>query len=292
MDWRAAAVKGWNSRTLRLALACMAGLAVNAVLYLPFLHYTPDTDFLGLYPGGKLCGSAHLYDIPSVLALQREAVGHDNFQRLFIRPPFYAAMLWPLARLSYLHAFAVYQGLMLAALAVFIWFFPFAPRRAAAVACCWSMPLFGSFIFGQDLPLLLALTAGSLASLKIKRPLQAGAIFSLCAIKPHLFLLLPVLVLGRKMWRFGSGLLIGGTVLIAVSFLVAGPTWLAAFFRTATLPEANPEIARMPNLNGLVNGHGAWELTGGCIVGALVWFVIRRSNLEWAVAATFGRGVG
>jgi hypothetical protein len=80
VNWRATAKKGWHSRTLRLALACTAGLAANAVLYFPFLHYTPDTDFLGLYPGGKLCGSAQLYDIPSVLAVQRQAVGHDNVQ--------------------------------------------------------------------------------------------------------------------------------------------------------------------------------------------------------------------
>jgi hypothetical protein len=37
-------------------------------------------------------------------------------------------------------------------------------------------------------------------------------------------------------------------------------------------------IAVMPNLNGLVNGRGAWEMTAACIVGALVWYVIRRSE--------------
>jgi hypothetical protein len=167
----------------------------------------------------------------------------------------------------------------------------FRDRRAAAVACCWSMPMFGSFIFGQDLPLLLALLAGSLASLKIKRPFQAGAILSLCAIEPHLCLLLPVLILGRGMWRFGIGLLTGGAVLFALSFLAAGPTWIEAFVQTAALSQTNPEIASMPNLNGLVNGSSVWEMIGAFVVCAPLWRVIRCSNLEWAVAVTLVAGV-
>ncbi len=291
MNWRRAAKLAWSSRNLRCCVLCFAGLAVNVVLYLPFLHYTPDTDFLGLYPGGRLCGTGHLYDTLHVLAVQREAIGHDNSQRLFIRPPFYAAMLWPLARLSYRHAFEAFQMLMLAAVAAFVWFFPFADRRSAAIACCWSMPLFGSFVFGQDLALLLGLTAVGLMVLKANRPIQAGAIFSLCAIKPHLFLLLPILVLERRMWRFGAGLLAGGSVLIALSFLAAGPKWLPAFWGAATLPETNRGLAAMPNLNGLVNGRLPWEIAGALIVCALVWHVIRRSNLEWSFAAIFAGGV-
>jgi len=291
VNWRVAAKLAWSSRNLRCGLLCFAGLAVNAVLYLPFLHYTPDTDFLGLYPGGKLCGTGHLYDTLHVLAVQRDAIGHNNSQRLFIRPPFYAAILWPLAQLPYQQAFEAFQMLMLAAVAAFVWFFPAADRRAAAVACCWSMPLFGSFVFGQDLALLLGLTAVSLMLLKINRPIQAGAALSLCAIKPHLFLLLPLLVLERRMWRFGAGLLAGGSVLIALSFLAAGPKWLPAFWGAATLPQTNRGLAAMPNLNGLVNGRLPWEIAGALIVCALVWYVIRRSNLAWSFGAVLAGGI-
>jgi hypothetical protein len=268
-----------------MILACALGVAVNLLLYAPAWHYDPNRDFLGLYPGAKLLGTSHMYSRIATLAVQRDAAGFVNPNRLYVRLPFYAAMLWPLTLAPFPVAFAMFQLCMVVATIGYVWLWRIPNRRIALAACCWSAPLFGSFAIGQDISLLLLIVAGTVTLLRREKLLLAGLLFSFCLIKPHLFFWFPLVVLRRKMWRFGSGFTIGVAVLIALSFAVAGPHWISDFVRAATLPDTNPRLDLMTDLNGLFRGHILPQACGWCILAAVVWRAAGRADLRWALAA-------
>src|SRR6185437_4648306 len=98
-------------------------------------------------------------------------------------------------------------------------------------------------------------------------------ILSLCLIKFHLFLLLPVLFLGRREWRLMSGFALGATSLLVVSF-AAGLTWPQSYI-SLNLPAVNEDSRLMPNLHGL-SAHFPRpvfvEFFLSLAVIALVWF--------------------
>ena len=276
-----------------LFLFCLAGIACNAFILGPGLINTVrgHNDFMGLYPGGRLAGGSRVYDPVQSATVQRQAVGYANPHLLFCRPPYYAALMWPLARLPYFPAYLVFQALMLAAAAVFIRMWPAMGWRTRLAATCWSLPLAAAFAIAQDVAALLAVLAVALRLLNRRRDFVAGLIFSLCAIKFHLFLLVPVWIVARRLWRFAGGLAVGGAGLAVLSLVAAGPGGFRAFVRTASSPIVNPGLAVMPNLNGLFNGSAGFELAGALAVAALVWRAARRGSRTWALAATLAGGL-
>lgn len=280
-------------RLAACVLGCLAGLVFNALVFGPSLATTlaGTNDFMGLYPGGRLAGGPAIYDARQVFAVERETVGYANPRLLFCRPPYYAALMWPLGRLPYHAAYLIYQVLMLASAAAFVRWWPETPPRWTALACCWSLPLAAAFAIGQDVPLLLAVIAGALALLKARRDFAAGLLFSLCAIKFHLFLLVPVFIVARRMWRFAGGLAAGGTVLLALAFAAGGAHAFGGFLRTATLPQSNPGRDVMPNLNGLFQGAVGLEIAAAPLVAAAVWVAARRGTVAWALGATLAAGL-
>jgi hypothetical protein len=74
------------------------------------------------------------------------------------------------------------------------------------------------------------------------RRFAAGMVLALCSAKPHLFLLLPLLLLGRRMWSTIWGLLAGGALLAAVSFAAAGPHWPREFLSGARPARQPPSV--------------------------------------------------
>lgn len=288
-DW----IRQFNLPPFVLALACLAGIACNALILGPGLMHTlrGHNDFMGLYPGGRLAGGSGVYDPAQAAAIQREAVGYSNPRLLFCRPPYYAALMWPLARLPYFPAYLLFEALMLAAAAAFVRLWPATGWRTTLVAACWSLPLLAALAIAQDVAALLAAIAGALLLLNRRRDFAAGLIFSLCAIKIHLFLLVPVWILARGLWRFAGGLAVGGVVLAVLSLAAAGPGGFQAFVRTASSSIVNPGLDAMPNLNGLFHGNGGLELAAALAVAALVCLAARRGSQSWALAATLVGGV-
>jgi len=274
-------------RPLVLALVCLAGIGCNLFILGPGLINTvrAHNDFMGLYPGGRLAGGSGVYDPAQSAAVERQAVGYANPRLVFCRPPYYAGLMWPLARLPYFPAYLAFQALMLAALAVFVRMAPGMGWQTRLAATCWSLPLAAAFAIAQDVAVLLAVVAVTLRLLNRRRDFAAGLLFSLCAIKPHLFLLVPVWILARRLWSFAGGLAVGGAGLALLSLAATGPGGFAAFLRTATSPMVNPGLAVMPNLNGLFEGNRGLELAGALAVAALVWLAARRGSHAWALGA-------
>jgi hypothetical protein len=180
---------------------------------------------------------------------------------------------------------------MLAACAVFVRWWPATNWRTTLAAACWSLPLIDAFAIGQDVAMLLAVVAVTLVLLDRHRDFAAGLVFCLCAIKFHLFLMVPVWILARRMWRFAGGLAAGGAVLAVLSVAAAGAGGFRDFVRAASSATVNPGIEIMPNFNGLFNGNWKFELAGGLVVAALTTLAARRGSQAWALGGMLAGGL-
>ena len=80
-----------------------------------------------------------------------------------------------------------------------------------------SFPLFVGMMNGQDAVLLLPLIAWALRCSERGEDFQAGLALSLCAIKPHLLVLVPLALAVQRRWGVLRGGLAGGAVLFALS---------------------------------------------------------------------------
>ena len=223
-----------------IALAC-GGLALLAVISQPYWSRVTmgHTDFLSFYAGGRLAFTPGLYDPPQSMAEQIRAAHVSSEGTYFIRMPWFAAAMWPLARLPYVPAQLIWQALLFAGLTAFVAFWPRPSLALRAAILCFSLPALISILMGQDVPLLLASMAVSLALLRRGRPLLAGLVLSLTLAKFHLFLPLFPAVLFARRWRFSAGLFGGTSLLLAASFLVSGADWPRRFL---TALKDQPEV--------------------------------------------------
>ena len=267
---------------LAIAVLCVFAVANQGMVSIPQRTFEGGNDFLSFYVGGRLAADPHLYDPAEIQKLQ-QGLGWVSSAWAFVRLPFYAGMLWPLSQLPYAVAIRVWMAIWWIALTAFAW----TGRSflggvwivvAAALA---SYPLSASFISGQDLPILLALVAGALCLLGNGHRFPSGVLLSLCAIKFHLFVGLPIYVIRRREWSLGLGLVAGLSVLIAVSFVLQGWAWPSRYWNQLMQPAIHPSTQAMPNLHGLVfqlSGGPALEVIGALAVAALCWIACEPSR--------------
>ncbi len=250
-------------------------------------------DFIPLYSGPYLLGD-NLYDNAALLEAEKAQTGMHSVEHGYIRLPFHAALVWPLSRLPYPTAYLIWQVASLLAVVGFIllWRRPNIP--STLLMTCISIPVLHIWLKGQDVTfLLLAIAAAHRLHLNGRR-FTAGMVFSLCAAKFHLFLLTPILIVGRRDWDFGKGLLSGGAALAMVSFAVAGWRWPLQFVESALDPKFSPGLSAMPNLHGALSelpASAALELAASIAVAAAVWFTARRGSFSIALAASLVGGL-
>jgi hypothetical protein len=272
-----------------IALAC-GGLALLAVISQPYWSRVTmgHTDFLSFYAGGRLAFTPGLYDPPQAMAEQIRAAHVTSEGTYFIRMPWFAAAMWPLARLPYVPAQLIWQALLFAGLTAFVAFWPRPSLALRAAILCFSLPALISILMGQDVPLLLASMAVSLALLRRGRPLLAGLVLSLTLAKFHLFLPLFPAVLFARRWRFSAGLFGGTSLLLAASFLVSGADWPRRFLTALKDPAITPSISTAPSFYYLIHGTPAVRNLAMAALGAvLMIFYLRmaRKNVEFLIAA-------
>jgi hypothetical protein len=168
-----------------------------------------------------------------------------------VRLPYYAALLEPLARLPYHAAYLLFQGACLAAALAFAFV---SRKRSRAVP--WflliSIPVLTSFANGQDVMIVLGLSAAAVYLDHAERPWLAGLCLALCTIKFHLFVFTPLALLMHRRWRFAASATLGVALELAASFVIAGWRWpqqYAAFLRN---PLLHPTPYVPPNILGIV----------------------------------------
>ncbi|MCI0558875.1 MAG: DUF2029 domain-containing protein [Nitrososphaera sp.] len=247
----------------RLDLLCKSLLVVIFLWLAGIMFYASRDrwgkgDFAAFYAGAQIAGTAQmdqLYQVEPGYRLQQELWGPGNYQPdvTYIRLPFYALLLKPLTLFEYNTAHWIWFTLRLAAVAGFIFLWP-GKRSDSALLVAVTVAIPMGLFSGQDSVLLLPLLALFYRWLET-RPLLAGLVLSLCAIKPHLFILVAVLVIVQRRWEALRGALAGGACLVPLSFLAGGRTWLWAFLDAATAGRTNPVVDRMYNLHGLLQGN-------------------------------------
>lgn len=253
-----------------------------------------QTDFVQLYAGAQLAGSARLYDAEANYEWHQRLFGVRLPAVLHSRPPFYSLLLRPLAWLPYGAAWWVFVALNAAA-AFWVFRCVLGPAPPAGVLGLLYPPTYLALLWGQDVWLAAALCAAAALLMERGRSFAAGLVFSLCAIKAHLFVLVPLALLAHRKWRVLGGGAAGGAVLVALSFLGAGTGWLPAYLKVLSNPVIHRDTAGMPNLNGLcaLFGGPAWVLPAlsavAVILTAAVCLRSRRllSALAAALAGSF-----
>jgi hypothetical protein len=260
--------------------------AFLAFVIQPANRYT--SDFYSFWAGARIIGP-HLYDPAQAEVIQRTVSPLVESKR-YTRPPFYALMLWPLGQLPFQAAYILWFVVNVAALLAFVRLWRY--RSGAFIACAAFLPLEFSFGIGQDAPLmLLAFTTGT-RLIEKNRELAGGALLALCAVKPHLFLFIPVALLAQKKYRALAGVLASGGVLYFVSSAILGLNWPAAFFRAATENEASIH-PRLLGLAGLLFRIGApgWTLAIATIAGATLVYRYTQAA-AWLPSIAFSVAAG
>ncbi len=213
---------------------------------------------------------------------------------VYTRPPFYAVLLKPLALLPYRVAYAVFS---LATLSSVLWFVIRFSKECSALPflAAMSIPLLTAICGGQDTPFLLAILGASALLTRRKSDFLAGLILSLLAIKFHLFLFVPILLLVKKRWRILGGAAIGSAILTGIGVLVAGADSLRQYVNVLQDPWINSSATVMPNLHGLVatlHGDGSLELLFiGMVLGAFLWMAWQTENYEFLLAGSLVCGL-
>jgi Glycosyltransferase family 87 len=244
-------------------------------------------DFFALYPGGRLAFDPNLYDKAAEDSVQAEAAHWFTESVTFTRLPFYAVMLWPLGRLSYLQAYSIFLLLSFSSLIAFIVIWRPPSTALTLEASCLFLPGLVAIVNGQDVLFLLLVVCLAVRLEAAGKRVAAGALLALGAIKIHLFLLVPLLILAGGFWSVGFGYALGGLSLIAISFAAQGRNWPANFYHVVTQAAVSPSIEFMPNLHNLclhLPFPAVWQGILTAAVIAASWLAVRRSS--------FVRGMG
>ena len=121
------------------------------------------------------------------------------------------------------------------------------------------------------------------------RDAAAGVALALCAIKIHLIVLVPLLLIAQRRWKILKAFAWTGLILAAVSFAVAGWNWPWEFAGAALDAQVHPRVGSMPNLRGLFDGlAGAAWLEGMATLGVLAaaWRGLRLGDFDGGLAVT------
>ena len=248
-----------------------------------------QNDFVAFYAGGKLAGTQGLYSRPANQAVIQSVLGFPLENVTYIRPPFYAVLLKPLSLLPYRFAYAAFS---LAALASFLWFVVRFSKESPALPffASMSIPLLTALCAGQDTPFLVAILGCSILLVRRERDVPAGLVLSLCAIKFHLFLFIPVLLLAKKRWHILSGMALGTVLLTGLGLLVAGIDSTRGFLNTLRDPWINASSTINPDIHGLAGTlhGGAWleAVLIALVLVAFLWLQRRTDNFELLLAAS------
>jgi hypothetical protein len=235
-------------------------------------------DFLQLYSGAALLGTPDLYSFKATEEFQVRSTGVYLKGVYYSRPPFYALLLSPLSRLTYSHAYWVFQGISLLSYALFVLFFSSEHPRYAIWAPLF-LPLLVNYLNGQDLALVLLFAALFVKFAMRGDDVPAGLSLSLCLIKFHLFLFVPLVLLvqGRRRLFYAAALAVTGWLFL--SFVVAGMDWPVQYAKALSSPEIHPGADHMPTLVGVLKSSGigtAGLLTASTGAALLTWAAIRR----------------
>jgi alpha-1,2-mannosyltransferase len=237
-------------------------------------------DFLNLYTGASLAldgNFAHLHSPQVQFARERQFVPELPTLVPFVRPPFYALLLAPLALVPFGIAFWVWLAL-----------------QSALLFGCWAWALsrwgpdaliFGALYLptalgiasGQDCVLMLAILIATYALAEKGNNFASGAALGLGLIKFHLFLLWPLALLIQRRWRMLLGACTAVAVECLLSLWLSGWNGIVEYFqllRNKNIERLSPSPELMIDVHGMALNFGLDSMAlRGLLVGAVILLV-------------------
>lgn len=268
---------GWKGR---LAARCNARYAMLLLAPIPLVYlvfgiywssqFLLQADFTGYYTAATLVKrglGAQLYDLDLQRQVQAELIYPHRFAvgdlLPFQYPPFAVLPFLPVASLPLRQAYYLWAALNLlffgAALATLFRSTPGLRANRDTRILLWVasfsfLPFLSGWMLGQLSFLVLLCFAVGMHLLHRRRDAAAGFVLAGIALKPHLLLVVPLLLASRGRWRALGGLALGVGFLASLSMLLVGP-WDVPQFVGANLNIAG-WLPHTLNLNwyGLFSG--------------------------------------
>ena len=200
-------------------------LYAAAVTYVP--QFRVRNDFRLIYGAALTAwqqGYGHLYDLD---AQQRtvEGLGAGTYWSPFLNPPPLAWLATPFIALPFEAAIVLWTVLIAAAAVLAWWVAAPGDRLARAAHLALFLGLFPTafgLMVGQPVALVAAVLAGSWWAAERNKPILAGLVLSLTAIKPQVALLVPLCLLVSGHGKVFAAWLAATAVMVAVALLLLG----------------------------------------------------------------------
>ncbi len=266
------------------------------------------TDFSSFYAAGKAAlegAPASSYDPQALHARQQAIFGQDTPFYAWQYPPFFLALVAPLAVLPYPLALALWQGVTLLFFVLTIRAIVRTRERPATVGTTdrlWLLLVLGfpavfvNLGHGQNGFLSAALIGTALLQLD-RRPVIAGILFGLLAYKPQLGVMIPLVLLATGRWRAFISAAATVILLVLATLAIFGPeAWRAflastSFTRHVLLEGGNPGWEKIQSVFAAIRlwggsstiAYAAQIAASLAVAAALVW--MWRSKARYALKA-------
>ena len=257
------------------------------------LGYLIGRDFVGTWMSAKsvLEGqSAAWFDFDTFNAALQSLFGPDFPLHHLTYPPHLLLFVWPLGFLPYLVAYAVY---CVVGFALYMIAAAQGERRTDRLVMLAISPAVLVNIFaGQNGFFTAALLIGGLRLLD-RRPIVAGVLFGVLTIKPHLGVLLPVMLVMTGQWRAIAAAAVTTVALLGTATAMFGSDiWVSYVehslpkqreileYASGILPPMMPTAFMNVRVAGLPLSF-AWGLqtmVSIAAIGAVVWTYWRRRD--------------
>ncbi|MGH7023732.1 MAG: glycosyltransferase family 87 protein, partial [Caulobacteraceae bacterium] len=215
-------VRAWSIVLLLGYAAGLAWLVLTSRHGLDPRGRPVGADFIAFYSASRMTLSGHAfvaYAGQPLLDLQRALFPGLKGACPWFYPPTLQLLIWPLARLSYGAALAVWSALGLAGYLAMIR--GFGPKRGELVFALAFPGVYMCIVQGQTGLFVAALMGGGLILLD-RRPMLAGLLLGFLAIKPQYGVLIPVLLAVTGRWRAFTAAAASATGLAVAASLAFG----------------------------------------------------------------------
>jgi hypothetical protein len=257
------------------------------------LGYLIGRDFVGTWMSARSViegQSSAWFDFDTFNAALQQLFGPDFPLHHLTYPPHLLLFVWPLGFLPYLAAYAIWCAL---GFALYMIAAAWGERRTDRLIMLAISPAVLVNVFaGQNGFFTAALLIGGLSLLE-RRPIAAGVLFGLLTIKPHLGVLLPLMLVLTGQWRCIAAAAATTVSLLAATTAIFGADIWSAYlehslpkqrevleYASGILPAMMPTAFMNVRVAGLPLGF-AWALqavVSAAAIAAVVWTYWRRRD--------------
>ncbi|HLK21291.1 MAG TPA: glycosyltransferase family 87 protein [Bryobacteraceae bacterium] len=277
-------------------LEILLGIAFLCLLEIPYHNevFLGHNDFSTFYAGGKFARTPALYNHEINRQAVRAGWPDSPEQEVYLRAPFYAVLLKPFAMFSYRTALILFTCLTVSC---FLWFVIRFSKECPdlTILAAFSVPLFLNINGGCDVALLLPLIGAFILLSRRGRDFAAGFVLAFCAIKFHLFVLVPLLLLLKKRWRTLAGATTGTALLTVIGGISLIAPWLRVIFSPLITGMPIWKLCPAPNIHGLVTVLGGGTPAEFCLAALVIlffiWACVRTDNFELLLALSLVCGL-